>query len=342
MTKATASLKNKHLLEEQPTLASLLLVAPPMKRFCASLAKKTAYSPLHALIRTSSKNLAVAEIKACLHDYPKAANAVDANGRTPIFHAIRQDCSSQVVQILFDAFPDAIVHTDVMGQDALGLLYHPSKSVNMLEYVLHRQPSLALWQTKTFSRRKLVDAICDNWSKTANPLNVASEPIGWTKLMLTIKAAHFATFNQSIKHDEEFHVALELGLSNSLLHLMLSVYPHQASLPMRRCENMLPLHFVVSHTMMKKPTFDATLVRRLVETFPRAAGFAHHGHLPLHAALAAGRQWTDGVKELSFAFPAAIHMIDANFRLYPVLIAASSDVSSFNTVFSLLKECPIL
>jgi hypothetical protein len=316
-----------------------IVSAPSVKRLCADTCQEVVY-PLHALMQ-ASKNVSVENVMACLEHHPNAAKAMDGNKRTPIFYAVQQGFSDQMFETLFEAFSQGILQVDVMGQTALGLLYQASKSPKLLHFVFEKQPSLAIWKPKTFSGRMWVDYTCQNWDN-ACLAQVENNPTAWEKLVCTVKAAHRATFDQPIGQDEELHVAIEMKLSAHILGLFLELYPHQVFQPMKRSGGMLPLHFAVSQAVNKKSFSKACFVRCLIEKYPQSTAVAYQGQYPLHAALAHGREWTDGIQELVFAFPSVIHIADPDSKLYPVMIAASSDVCSLNTIFCLLKESPLL
>ena len=328
----------KHMREKGRQPSS----SPPIKRRCAiPLVNNYGQTKLHQL--TKHTNVSDEEIKKCLKEHPEAVRMVDFYGRTPLFYAVKQNCSLSVFEILFDVYPDGLVQVDMMGHTALAMLYHASKPVTLLAYVCKRQPSLMLLRGNSFSARKWVDSVCDAWSK----LDVAcvdDDQKGWAKLLLTIDAAHRATFGQAIGQKEELHIALELGLCSNLLCKFVQLYPLQLQREMSRSHCKLPLHHVLT-----TQTFDltddsgATLICCMLAAFSLAASIGDcDGRFPLHLALARGCQWaTSGVKEIVYAAPKTLHTADPLSGLCPVLTAAASDVCSLDTVFCLLRESPL-
>ena len=340
---AMEDVRQKHQRDQQLSRSSV--VKPPIKRRCAAPGKdEHTLCVLHALISRNKADISVGDVISCLQVHGKAAYAVDQCRRTPVLLAVQQGCSDQVIRTLFNANPNAVVQVDCMGQTALGLLYHASKPTSLLQYVLVKKPSLALWESTSFSRRKIVDCITQSWSK-ASVSQAKNDHTGWIKLILTVRAAYQATFDpRSIGQDDELHLALEMGLPANVLRLFVELYPHQVSRPMARHGGILPLHYVLLAKMFNagKPPYDGSIVLKLLDAFPGAAAASFRGQLPLHMALTQGRQWTDGLHELVLAYPPAIHAVDPTLRLYPVMIAASCGKCSLDTVFSLLQECPCL
>jgi hypothetical protein len=149
----------------------------------------------------------------------------------PLFYAIRNSCSLDVIETLFDAQPDAILERDFCGELPFYLLFRPKTDPRVLELVLNRNPSLALLEEKNFSgSQSLLQRLCAYWvelrtrasfssmaflparnnNNNDNNVNnssqyrdnlltrskVRSEPKlldRWNKLVLTARAAHRIT-----------------------------------------------------------------------------------------------------------------------------------------------------
>lgn len=66
------------------------------------------------------------------------------------------------------------------------------------------------------------------------------------------------------------------------------------------------------------------------------------GRLPLHLAIARGKPWNEGIKNILAAYPEAIARRDPATGLYPFLQAASSERPDCGVILELLKKDPTL
>ena len=144
------------------------------KRLCgySSLINEDGQTQLHLLCQKSSCSME--EVKDLIIAVPSALSKRDVYGRSvsritlgkakfvtfhacvsylslivpfqPLFYALKRGCSIEVIQLLFDGFPDAILFKDFCGDIPLYLLYHPSKDSHILQYVLKKMPSLAVYK----------------------------------------------------------------------------------------------------------------------------------------------------------------------------------------------------
>jgi hypothetical protein len=340
------------ILDEQP----LPPLPSPGKRRC-TLANlplmnitEDGQTDLHLLCQDPSTS--VEEVRASLEEYPDAPKIADVYGRTAIFYALKRACLPEVVQLVFAAYPDGVVLTDFCGESALYLLYHPSKHPSILKSIFTQQPSLALHRPNSFSGKELVDHVCDPWAKSLDQMPTLKNVV-WTKLVLTVQAAHRARFHETRVgngidvgefKDNLLHMALELQLSPTLLYHFARLYPDQARRPMPRVQGLLPLQYVVQQTRFATAKGTSSLVRQLVEEYPEAATLpCLGGRYPLHLALSNNFRWCNGVKELVYACPAALHEPDPLSNLLPFMIASTKGMESdMNTVFCLLREGPLL
>jgi hypothetical protein len=278
------------------------------------------------------------QVRDIIEHHPQAASTLDAFGRPPIYYALRSGCTPEIVLLLFRVASDMLGKQDFCGASGLSLLYCAGNKqrTDILQAVLQQQPTLALFRPTSFSSKRLVDRICDNWTN-----NNAQTEDAWFKLVLTVKAAHRATFkNDQIDTDEELHLALELGLSTSLLCNFAQKFPKQACRPMKRRQGSLPLHHVANCKVMARSKGIESLIRCLLAACPQAAGVRHQGRLALHIALSNGFNWTTGVQDMTFAYHDALHSHDPSSRLYPFQLASSSQECDLNTVYMLLRESP--
>jgi hypothetical protein len=131
-----------------------------------------------------------------------------------------------VIQTVFDTNPDAILQPDFCGEMPLYMLFRPHMDCRILEHVLNRNPSLALFQQeRRFSgAQSLLQTLCSQWvdvirnnemvvasssasnNSSSKEFNESVVPITrrrvhsdcklldrWTKLVLTARAAHRMT-----------------------------------------------------------------------------------------------------------------------------------------------------
>jgi len=316
-------------------------------------------SNLHVMCQDSRST--VEQVRAFLLEYPQASEVLDVYGRPAIFYALKRGCAPDIVKLLFVSYPEGAVKQDFCGECGLYLLYHPSKHPSLLQALLRLRPSLSLHRTRSFSDKRLVDRICDPWSSNSNVLP-SQNPDAWTKLVITVQAAHVAIFgDDSGATENALHAALELGLAPSLLCRFITTYPEQTSRPLART-HMLPLHYVLANLKMKasfSPEIVGPVIRELLAAHPAAARIplADGKQLPLHVALANGCKWHEGVQELAFACHNALWTPDPVTGLCPVLLAAvapsppsavgshvrnSNNRKDLDTIFSLLKERPVV
>jgi hypothetical protein len=329
---------------------------PPLshgKRRCTPAAKPSpltedGQTPLHLLCQ--DPRASVEAVRASLEEYPDAAKIADVYGRTAIFYALKRGCLPEVVQLVFAAYPTGIVLRDFCGDSGIYLLYYPSKHPRILKSILSQQPSLALHRSNSFSNKELVHQVCDPWTNTLD-LTPTSNDAAWIKLVLTVQAAHCARFKThggvgELK-DDLLHMALDLQLSPSLLYHFARLYPEQARRPMPRVQGLLPLQCVVQQTRFATAKGTSSLLRQLIQECPEAATLpCLGGRSLLHLALSNNFCWSNGVKELVYACPDALHEPDPISNLLPFMMASMALTtgmdSDVNTVFCLLREAPLL
>jgi hypothetical protein len=347
--------KRSPVNDEQPALP------PPShgKRRCALLnptpLTEDGQTPLHLLCQ--DPRTSVEAVRESLEEYPDAAKIADVYGRTAIFYALKRGCLPEVVQLVFVAYPTGVVLRDFCGESALFLLYHPSKHPRILKSIMSQQPSLALHRSNSFSKKELVYHVCDPWENTLDQTPTLDDA-AWIKLVLTVQAAHHARFHTHVGNgngtdvgidvgelkDNLLHKALELQLSPALLYHFARLYPEQARRPMPRLRGLLPLQYVVQQTRFATAKGTSSLVRQLIQECPEAATLPCLGrqHL-LHLALSNNFRWSNGVKELVYACPDALHEPDPVSNLLPFMASTTMGVESdVNTVFCLLREAPLL
>ena len=267
----------------------------------------------------------------------------------PLFYALKRGCSIDVIQLLFDEFPDAILFKDFCGDTPLYLLYHPSKDSRILQYVLKKMPSLAVYKEHSFSGQPLVSRICAPWaSKELLPTKLdintnATLRDRWTKLVLTVRAAHahsLAREGENVDcsgNSRELHVALEYSCPPLVLCHFAEMYPEQASIPMKG-SGCYPLHYFLGSCEFVRDSKVA--VQSLIKAFPLAVHKLHHGRVPLHVAISKGITWNNGIHDLVYTGPENLDRPEPSTGMVPFAQAAASEWPELSTVYNLLRENP--
>jgi hypothetical protein len=306
-------------------------------------------TPLHLLCEDPRTPVDV--VRASLEEYPDAAEIADVYGRTAIFYALKRGCLPEVVQLVFAAYPTGVVLRDFCGESAIYLLYHPSKHPNILKSIMSQQPSLALHRSSSFSKKELVYHVCDPWTNSLDQTPTLDNA-AWIKLVFTVQAAHHARFHTHVGggelKDDLLHMALELQLSPTLLYHFARLYPEQARCPMPRVQGLLPLQYAVQQARFATAKGTSSLIRQLIQECPEAATLPCLGgqHL-LHLALSNNFRWSNGLEELVYACPDALHEPDPISDLLSFMMASMATTtmgmeSDVNTIFCLLREAPLL
>lgn len=265
----------------------------------------------------------------------------------PLFYSLKQGCSPKLVQLLFETYPSAITMLDFCGETPMSLVYHKNKDPCILKGILEYQPSLASQRIQSFSGPDLVQLVCSPWKNfdTRNAAVIRNHKElsnQWEKVVLTCTAAHKCRHLRS-KHDQdtkELHIALELPCSPKILCCFLRMYPEQANMPLPN--GMLPLHKYVSSKELLKQTGSSDVIAELIATTPAASSTLYQGNSPLHLAIESGCKWDDGLCQLFYSAPNSLQLLGANSKLFPFMMAATIDPIDLNTVYSLLREGPIL
>mmetsp|Transcript_17719 Transcript_17719/g.24999 ORF Transcript_17719/g.24999 Transcript_17719/m.24999 type:complete len:404 (+) Transcript_17719:81-1292(+) len=162
------------------------------------------------------------------------------------------------------------------------------------------------------------------------------------------------------------HAAASIGLRNCpiyafrivMLHSSQPIPSHlQASTKDVIQDGRLALHHLVSAPVSLKKIHHSReahgeTVRIILKCHPMAASTPDPkkgcgGRLPLHAAVAAGRGWEGGVKDLIHAYPRALRIPDPITGLFPFMLACCCDKneirchkSNLNDIFQILIALP--
>lgn len=318
---------------------------PPGKRRCPLLFKsppmnEDGQTTLHLLCQ--DPRTTVETVQEYLSKYPAASQAVDVYGRTAIFYALKRSCAPVIVDLVFQAHTDGLTKRDFLGESGLFLLYHPTKNVQILASCLQKQPSLALYKSNSFAASSLLDTVCIPWMTLDQSLSL--DDAAWTKLVLTVQAAHRALKGCCTITNQELHMALELQLPAAVVYHFTRLYPEQARRPMVRCQELLPLQYVVSNPDYIGSKECDALVRQLVHAYPDAAAatLQPDASYPLHVGLSNNLGWLKGLEEIAFAYPDASQLADPVSGLLPFMQAAAVKDCDLNTVYCLLRERPLI
>lgn len=209
-------------------------------------------------------------------------------------------------------------------------------------------PSLAVYKEATFSAQPLVKRICAPW--TSNQLALTRNDVDtnatlkdrWTKLVVTVRAAHAFTTGQ--QYDDvytqmpELHLALKFACPPLALCYFTQMYPDQVSMMMAK-EGCYPLHYFLSEYDISRDS--KAVVQSLVAAFPQAVNRrVNNDRLPIHLAISPGRKWQDGIEDIVYAGPDGLDCPDPQSGLIPFLHAASMECCDMSTVYNLLRENP--
>ena len=276
-----------------------------------------------------------------------------------------------VIRTLLDACPEAILEADFCGDLPLYMLFGAQIDHSVLQHILEKDPSLALFSEKRFSgSQTLLQTICaqwvvqvrnrerranDNMQKKQNNQTVVprsrllldSELLNrWRKLVLMVRAAHRATstidatIDRSSSSNSSNATTATIQDSDEIpeLHLALQL---GSCLPRAVIAQFIEVYpeQAAKAVLGKRTTLDDSSL-----SCPRK--LQHHRSLPLHLAISTQRlSWNDGLKALVYAHPTALFQEDCK-KLVPFLqqatTAANSDdeKDSWNTVYCLLREDP--
>jgi hypothetical protein len=109
------------------------------------------------------------------------------------------------------------------------------------------------------------------------------------------------------------------------------------------------LQYAVQQARFATAKGTSSLIRQLIQECPEAATLPCLGgqHL-LHVALSNNFCWSNGLEEIVYACPDALHEPDPVSKLLPFMIASMATTTTMgmetdvNTVFCLLREAPLL
>lgn len=81
----------------------------------------------------------------------------------PLFCALQAGCSLEVIQILYDSYPSAILQHDCFGNLPLHYLFQQSTDHRILEYILNQNPALAIYKEPSLSGQTLLQRVFSPW-----------------------------------------------------------------------------------------------------------------------------------------------------------------------------------
>ena len=212
-----------------------------------------------------------------------------------------------------------------------------------MQYILNRNPSLALYKDNNAFGQPLVKKICAPWtlkhivSWTVMESNAVLKD-RWTKLVLTVRAAHTCTAGHKCSSEiPELHLALEFPCPPLVICHFLELYPEQSSVIMSN-QKCFPLHyFLLSSNALHD---GEAVIKSLIKAYPKAVLERHNGRLPIHFAITSGLTWRTGVRDIIFADSSVLNEMDRSDGLFPFMQAAAYGRSDLSTIYRLLRENP--
>lgn len=294
---------------------------------------------LHLLCQ--DRNADITEVRRVLKSSPDEASQRDVYGRTPLFYALKRSLSNDIVLLLFDAYPQAVMGRDFCGETPLSIIYHSSKDPAILKAILHKQPSLARQRLHSFAGPDLVHLVSMPWESLSETtrdevqLNSALS-CQWEKVVLTVTAAHKCQSENKKPAGAscELHVALELPVKPEVLIWFCRMYPDQVSKKMRN--GMLPIHKFLTTPEVGNHPGAVSVIPYLIES--NLALEPYDGKLPLHLAIEAGYDWESGLKDIVCAGPEALRS-HCSHAFLPFMYAAMT--RDIDTIYTLFREAPI-
>ncbi len=255
------------------------------------------------------------------------------------------------------------------------MLFGAQIDPRVLQYVLEKNPSLALFQKKRFSgSHTLLQTICAQWvvqvrnrklrandnnkQKKQNNQTVVSRSglllddellNRWRKLVLMVRAAHRVTSSIDTTIDRSSNSSSS-NSSNATtktiqgndeipeLHLALQLGGLLPRAVIAQFIEVYPEQAAKPILGKRTTPLDGSIVL----SCPRKL---QHRSLPLHLAISTQRlSWNDGLKALVYAHPTALFREDCK-NLVPFLQQATAaqhddEKESWNTVYCLLREDP--
>eukprot|EP00536_Pseudo-nitzschia_multiseries_P008563 jgi/Psemu1/287880/fgenesh1_pg.219_\ len=232
------------------------------------------------------RNCSVKNIRQLISEYgTEILEKKDVYGRVPLFYALRRRCSLPVVQTLLDSGPNAILQHDFCGELPLYMLFHSNADYRILEFLLNRKPSLALYQENRFSgAQSLLQRLCIQWEDAINALRPSSSAssssemnddyVGggllsrnliesdsklcnqWAKLVLMVRAAYSIGHITAVKPMKSDAATISDADNSEKLRPSLKALSHETS----------ELHMV-----MQLVGIPPTIICQFIEMYPEQA-----------------------------------------------------------------------
>jgi ankyrin repeat protein len=309
-------------------------------------------TPLH--ITCSSQHASVHVIRVLLELGSSGQCAMqDLDGDTPLHTACRCGASLDVLEVLTQAYPDAVHQRDQEGLT----------------------PLLRLWV------RYFVILGNDVIEGVRGPADLVGE-LGdaWKKTDLLLHAAHYGTLERRNSNSApaafSLHAAASVDCPRPIVKIAATVYPEQLSL--RDDQGRTPLMCAAQAPIFKvrdlsddgyglddvifgdsandnkeesasdsQPSVIELLLQACHGEATSAACITDNsGRLPLHVALQQGKKWNEGIKALVEAFPdslgSPIRCNDASCNgQYPFMVAAQREHADLTTAYEILRHSPL-
>ena len=302
-------------------------------------------NPLH--ITCSSQHASVQVVRVLLESGKgqEASEKQDVDGDMPLHTACRCGAPIEVLEVLLKTNPAAVNERDYEGLT----------------------PLLRLWvRYFVILGDDVIDAVKGPGDLTGELLDA------WNKTELLLRCAYMG----SLRQDEgtifrTVHAASAVDCPRAVVKIATIIHPHQVEELDE--QNMTPLLIAATAPIFKvrdlsdegylledrihgdencenrdddehhMDPLQPSVIEILVAASSHPACVPNSmGRLPLHLAIASGKQWGNGVEAILHANPDALMMQDPLTRLFPFLLAAECQASETNTVFELLRTNPAL
>ncbi len=274
-----------------------------------------------------------------------------------MFHTLKHGRPhTSFLKRLLEANPDAILIPDCSGMTSLQMICLQSYPPYLLATILEFQPNIVL---TTYSLWEYVVLpwvnLCKRSKKTLHDvLSQGDAKEQWEKLLIVLKTMYVSK-RSHVQDDEhhkfmELHAAIEFKIPPIVTAFMVQSYTDQVAKPL--ASGKLPLHVVLEQHFFNYNNVENDyenklyLLKQLLGTYQKAASIpdqSYENELPLHTLLKRGKNITEGVKELVYAYPDALIISDKD-GLFPFMIAAvnkKASIIDLNTIYFLLRENPV-
>lgn len=320
-------------------------------------------NPLH--ITCSSQHASVHVIRVLLEGgIPSQAEMVDVDGDTPLHAACRCGAPIEVLEVLLQANPLAVRERDLEGLTPLLRLW--------VRYFCLEDDDDVIQGVK--GPGNLTGELGEAWRKTELLLRFDYHVV--EELPRTVADLFKGRVSGKPRsHQSPFRVAhavAAVDCPRPVVKIATIIYPHQldekdeagltplmiaASAPTFKVRDLSDngysledrIYGDIADSDEKNQDDDdsagqqPSVIEILLQASADAACVPNpEGRLPLHLALASGKLWNQGVKELIACYPDALGVVDCKTGLTPFQLAAEGPVPDLSTIFEVIRASPLL